>query len=125
MNADADCISVAECGTAGVNAACALFERNVGEFGDDDFDVEAEGGEFCCHAGGDVAVECVFAEAAVGRAFARSIGAVAGVKNDCHCAAGFVSCSSSDSGGKDTKGFRETRIFATFAVTEKLKDRRR
>lgn len=116
MDADQDNVSLAKCGAAGIYAAYALFERDVGEFRDDDFGIEAEGGEFGCHAGSDVAVECVFEEASVRTAFAGSVGSVAGVKKYCHCAAGFMSGSSPDSGGKDTKGFRETRIFATFPL---------
>lgn len=46
MDADQDDVFLAKCGTAGIYAAYALFERDVGEFGDDDFGVEAEGGEF-------------------------------------------------------------------------------
>lgn len=41
-----DNVFLAKCGAAGVYAAYALFERDAGEFGDDDFGVEAEGGEF-------------------------------------------------------------------------------
>lgn len=33
-------------GTAGVYAAYAIFELGVGEFGNDNFSVETEGGEF-------------------------------------------------------------------------------
>ena len=39
MDADQDDVFLAECCTARVYAAYALFERDVGEFGDDDFDV--------------------------------------------------------------------------------------
>ena len=44
--ADQDNVFLAKRGTAGIYAAYALFERDVGEFGNDDFGVEAEGGEF-------------------------------------------------------------------------------
>ena len=46
VNADQDDVFLAKRGAAGVYAAYALFERDVGEFRDDDFGVEAEEGEF-------------------------------------------------------------------------------
>lgn len=113
MDADQDDVFLAEGGAMGVYAACTLFEGDIRFFRNKELGIKASVLKIQDYAFCDFTIEFVFEEASVRTAFAGSVGAVAGVKKDCHCTAGFMPGSSRDSGGKDTKGFRETRIFGS------------
>ena len=95
MDADQDYVFLAKCGAMGVYAVCPLFDGDVCFFRNKELGIVASVLKVGDDASCDFAVEFVFEEAAVGTAFAGSVGAVAIVDENLHNAAGAVSGSSS------------------------------
>ena len=67
-----------------IDALAALGEGNVFTLGDQELDVEAQGGQLLPDAEGEVAVVGVFTEMPVGAAFARGVDSMAIVEENLH-----------------------------------------